>query len=587
MDQNRNQIEEIKERLDIVQVVEKYVELRQTGKNYSGRCPFHQEKTPSFIVSPDIQRYKCFGCGKSGDIFNFIQEIENLDFPETLEKLAKQAGVELKKTHTNSKFKRLEEINYLATKYYYKELKADKIASAYIKERQFKDEIVKEFGIGYAPRYPKLLDYLQTEGKFNKTELLESGLFTLKEDKVREKFYDRIMFPIRSTRGKVVGFSGRVMPGNDYGPKYMNTPETPIFHKKDNLFGLYESRQEIRKQDLVILCEGQTDVISAHQVGLKNIVAPLGTGLTKEQVEKLSKFTKNLLFLFDDDSAGQQAVERGFKIASELNVYPFANTPKPAKDLDEYIKDGRDIKVFTEGHKQDAFSYLVSSFISDLDLGTLEGRNKTFEYIEKLLSTVKDSKVLDYYRSKAAKLTKIKSYNSAPQNKSVSKQNKKNNNIAPHGKGMKLKTDIKELYYIQYLTMLDKVTDEDLLDPEHITDPDLNKIYAHLYEEKDFSTSKMYEHFTPDDPLRSVLEDLIFSANMLPQDQPELRKELQQIKKELHKESLTRKSKKLSIDIGLAEENNDTKKSNKLLKEYQELNLILNKLKDDRDSKLR
>ena len=232
MDQNRNQIEEIKERLDIVQVVEKYVELRPTGKNYSGRCPFHQEKTPSFIVSPDIQRYKCFGCGKSGDIFNFVQEIESLDFPETLEKLAKQAGVELQKTPVNSKYKRLEEINYLATKYYYKELKADKKASEYIKERQFKDEIIKEFGVGYAPRYPKLLDYLQKEGKFNKSELLESGLFTLKENKVREKFYDRIMFPIRSTRGKVVGFSGRIMPGNDYGPKYMNTPETPIFHKK-------------------------------------------------------------------------------------------------------------------------------------------------------------------------------------------------------------------------------------------------------------------------------------------------------------------------------------------------------------------
>ena len=151
MDQDRNQIEEIKERLDIVSVVEKYVELKPTGKNYSGRCPFHQEKTPSFIVSPDIQRYKCFGCGKSGDIFNFVQDIENLDFPETLERLAKQAGVELKKTKGNSKYQRLEEINYLATKYYYKELKADKKASDYIKERGFLEETVKEFGIGYAP----------------------------------------------------------------------------------------------------------------------------------------------------------------------------------------------------------------------------------------------------------------------------------------------------------------------------------------------------------------------------------------------------------------------------------------------------
>ena len=231
MDQN-NQIEEIKNRLDIVQVVGKYVQLKQAGKNFSGLCPFHKEKTPSFIVSPDIQRYKCFGCGETGDIFNFVQKIENIDFVEALEKLAKEAGVDLKRFEKDSKYKRLEDINYLSTKYFYNQLKASTIAMKYVKERGFSDESIKNFGIGYTPKYPKLLDYIQKNTKYSKQELLQSGLFVEKEGKIREKFRDRIMFPIRSSNGKVIAFSGRVLLGNDCGPKYMNSPETPLFHKK-------------------------------------------------------------------------------------------------------------------------------------------------------------------------------------------------------------------------------------------------------------------------------------------------------------------------------------------------------------------
>lgn len=583
MDQNRNQIEEIKERLDIVQVIEKYVTLRQTGKNFSGLCPFHKEKSPSFIVSPDIQRYKCFGCGKSGDIFNFVQEIENLDFPETLEKLAKQAGVEIQKINTNPKYQRLEEINYLATKYYYKELKANKIAFEYIKQRNFKEETIKEFGIGYAPKYPKLLDYLQKSNKFSKEELLDSGLFTLKENKVREKFYDRIMFPIRSTRGKVIGFSGRVLPGNDYGPKYMNTPETPIFHKKDNLFGLYESKQEIRKKDLVILCEGQTDVISAHQAGIKNIVAPLGTGLTKEQVEKLSHLTKNLLFIFDSDSAGQTAVERGFKISSEIGVYPFAANPKPYKDLDEMLKDKPSLINEVIANKQDAFSYMISDYIQNIDLGTLEGQNKAYKYFDELLSNVKDHKSLDYYRSKIVKLTKLEAYNPKVASKTltVTKKNQfeQKNNKFP----MKDDFHIKEYYYIQYLTLLDDITKEDLINIEDLNSEEIKEIYKEFKSITNITRGSLYKRLENNISLKKVLEDLIFSANMLPQDQETLRKELERLKRDIKIESLTKKLKNLSIKIGLEEERNNTKESNKLLEEYQKLNITLNKLKDDRD----
>jgi len=171
MDQN-NQIEEIKNRLDIAQVIGKYVQLKQAGKNFSGLCPFHKEKTPSFIVSPDIQRYKCFGCGETGDIFNFIQKIENIDFVEALEKLAKEAGVDLKRFEKDSKYKRLEDINYLSTKYFYNQLKTSPIAMKYVQERGFNDDSIKSFGIGYTPKYPNLLEYIQKDTKYSKQELL-------------------------------------------------------------------------------------------------------------------------------------------------------------------------------------------------------------------------------------------------------------------------------------------------------------------------------------------------------------------------------------------------------------------------------
>jgi len=392
MDGNRVQIEEIKNRLDIVNELSKYVELKPTGKNFSGICPFHSEKTPSFIVSPELQRYKCFGCGESGDIFNFIQQIENIDFPEALEKLAKEAGVELVKPQINTHIAKLYEINKLTARYFYKQLKKDTKALKYVRSRGFNDDSIYKFGIGYAPGGYKLLDFLQKRGgsKFNKKELLDSGLFTLKNNTLRTKFFKRIMFPIRSTSGKIVGFSGRILPDYDKGPKYMNTPETPIYHKKDNIFGQYESRKAIRKEDLVILCEGQTDVISAHQHGIENIVAPLGTALTIEQLKNLSKVTKNFLFFFDSDNAGQMAMQRAFLLISKLNLQAYASSPEPFTDIDEMLtKDPKLLKRLIK-KKTDLFSFLFSKKVENLDSADYTDITSTLNWTKKLLSQVEN-----------------------------------------------------------------------------------------------------------------------------------------------------------------------------------------------------
>jgi DNA primase len=570
MDNDSNQIDEIKNRLDIVQVIEKYVPLKQAGKNYSGLCPFHHEKTPSFIVSPDIQRYKCFGCGESGDVFNFIQKIENLDFFEALQKLAKESGVELKHSQNNSKYSRLEDINYIAAKYYYNQLKINKIALEYISQkRNFSHDSIKQFGIGYAPKYPTLLKYIG-KNKFKTQELIDSGLFVMKNGRLKEKFYDRIMFPIRSPKGKVIGFSGRVMPGNDYGPKYMNSPETPIFHKKYNLFGQYESKSEIRRNDLAILCEGQTDVISAHQHGIKNIVAPLGTGLTKEQLESLSKLTKNILFFFDSDTAGQNAVIRAFKLASELNLYPYAANSEPYKDIDEMLLAEPQAMVERIEKKQEAFSYIVSSYIRDKDLTKLKDLTDTQRFLKDLISVVSTPTLQKHYKAKISKLIKIDidlGKNADPISPEVHNLSKtflvKSNDF------------LLEKTYLQLL-LFGKIQKSELLVPSrYLASPALKEIYLKIKHNIGKEISDISKLFKNESEQKILFEEIIFKSTEIEED---IEEQLQKIVVRLRKEYLMRQQKALSVKIAIAEESNNSSEADKLLVKMQRLTKLLKEI---------
>jgi len=566
MTDDRSQIEEIREKIDIVNLVSKYVEIRPAGKNFVGLCPFHHEKTPSFIVSPDIQRYKCFGCGQSGDIFNFIQEIENLDFPETLEKLAKEAGVELKKIKRNPHIERLELLNRKATEYYFRELKKKEntVALRYLtNDRKYTKDSIRSFALGYAPGRRNLKTFLKKSGSFSEQDLFSSGLFTKKETGLKEKFFKRIMFPIRNSQGKFIGFSGRVLPGNDFGPKYMNTPETPIFHKKDNLFGLYESKQEIRKQDLAIVCEGQTDVISAHQNGIKNIVAPLGTALTNEQLEKLSHFTKNILFFFDSDEAGQKAMIRAFKMASELNLHPYATTPKPYKDLDEMIKeDLKELKLRIK-KKKDAFSFLLLTFVENKDLTNYENYNRIQKFITNLLSSVIDKTAFNFYKTKAEKIVGVLDKNITNKNFQEITVTKNSSQLASHEKG----TLKNEELYLQLLLLQDKI----LIPEEHniaiFASKEVEEILKHIKQHPGEDRKKIFKQTE-----KALVEDLIFtSSKIVDLKQESIKKDLDSIYTRIQKDYIEEKRKRLSVKIAIAEEKGDLQKSKKLLAEYQDL----------------
>lgn len=571
---DNNQIAEIKDRLDIVQVIEKYVHLKQTGKNFVGICPFHKEKTPSFIVSPDIQRYKCFGCNSSGDIFNFIQNIENLDFPETLEKLANMAGVELRKFKVNTRYQNLEEINYIATKYYFNQLKKNKKALDYVKGRGFTDESIKLFGIGYAPAFSNKLFIKKLLSTFSRKDLADSGIFTMKNSILKEKFRDRIMFPIRSKRGTVIGFTGRIMPDNKWGPKYLNTPETLIFHKKDNLFAQYESRQEIRKLDIAIICEGSTDVISAHQNGYKNIVAPLGTSLTIEQLENLSNLTNNILFFFDSDEAGQMALIRGFKLASSLGMNPYATNSKPFKDIDEMMQKNPKKMQELLDNKVEAFSYILAEVIKDKDLNKLEDINKVKKIIEPILESVKDENTKALYMRKYYNITKIQLPTSTTKSSTKSKEKKSIDKSSTVEKN--------SLYtqYFQLLFLLDELKKSYLLPEKFLKNTDFEKIYEIVLENfPKIDKEYLYLQFENDPVMQNIVEQLIFKMTDRIRSEKYLEEEIKKIQKNIKIKYYTERQKNITVKIAMNEEMKENQLP--LLKKLDRISKILKKLKNE------
>ena len=342
-------VEQVKSRINIADLLREYIELKKAGANWKALCPFHSEKTPSMMVSEDKQIWHCFGCGEGGDIFGFVMRIEGLEFPEALRLLAKKAGVELPKydpAATSQKTK-LGDILDAAADFYSQEFYKSETASGYIKKRGLKDETVKNFRIGFSPqKWDGLLKFLQT--KFKPQDIALAGLLIQKEDNgFYDRFRGRIMFPIFNHLGGIVGFTARVLPEFDDGKsgKYVNTPETTVYKKSQILYGLNFAKQEIKKEDAVVVVEGNMDVIALHQAGFKNVVATSGTALTKEQLELIRRFTQNVIMSFDADSAGIEAAFRGIDAALSygLNVkileMPKNEFGEPlAKDPDELIK---------------------------------------------------------------------------------------------------------------------------------------------------------------------------------------------------------------------------------------------------------
>ena len=337
-------IEEIKSRCDIVDIISDYMHLEKSGSNYTGLCPFHSEKTGSFMVSKSKQIYKCFGCNAGGDVISFVMRWENVDFMEAVKILARKCGITLDRNISEEEKKKIQEINKFreihteAARFYFANLLRTKNPGyEYLRKRGLSDKIIKKFGLGYSPNsWNSLMNYLLSKG-YDKTDLVKCGLITHKTEsnKYFDRFRNRVMFPIFNYNGKVIGFGGRVL--DDSLPKYLNSPETLVFNKRMNLYGLNISKKGI-KDDTLILVEGYMDLISLYQNNIENVVATLGTALTIEQAKLIRRFAKNVIISYDSDQAGQNATLRAIDILLKADIKVKILNLKDCKDPDDFIK---------------------------------------------------------------------------------------------------------------------------------------------------------------------------------------------------------------------------------------------------------
>lgn len=404
---NDNTVDEIKSRCNIVDVIGQVIPLKKTGSNHKGVCPFHNEKTPSFVVSETKQIYTCFGCGATGDAIEFVEKYYNLEFKEAIEKIAGQYGIEIKSTSpSDGKREELYEINREAATFFYKAfIKGNNTGYNYMKKRGIDISTLKKFGVGYADsEWDSLYNHFKDKGTEVKL-LIELGLVSESKGKYFDKYRNRIMFPIINTRGKIIGFGGRAI--GDDSPKYLNSPESKVFMKKNNLYGINLTRQEIDTEDYAILVEGYMDVISLYESGIRNVCASLGTALTENQAKLLKRYTNNIVLSYDADAAGQTASLRGMDILYKENCKVKVLQVSDGKDPDEFVrKKGKEAFIRLVKEALPYADYKLHLLKNKYDINTTEGSIDLLKESAKILKELTPIEA-EAYIKKLAKDTKI------------------------------------------------------------------------------------------------------------------------------------------------------------------------------------
>ena len=371
-------IQKIQSKVDILDIVGTYVKLKKRGANYLGLCPFHNEKSPSFTVSPTKEIYKCFGCGKSGNSIGFLMDVEKYSYVEALRWLANKYNIEIEESTVSPEFKIQQQtseslfiINAFAQQFFSKTLfttdEGQDIALSYLKERGFREDIINKFQLGYNPEARDSLTNAAFAAQYNPALLLKAGLVTQREDKYQDNYRGRIIFPIHNPGGKIAGFGARIIKKNDKAPKYINTPENEIYIKSKILYGSYFARMAIDKADECLLVEGYTDVVSLHQAGIENVVASGGTSLTQDQLRLVKKYCNNLTIIYDGDSAGIKAALRGLDLALEERLDVKLVLIPDKEDPDSYVnKIGADaFKEFVNKNKKDFILFQLDIALSE------------------------------------------------------------------------------------------------------------------------------------------------------------------------------------------------------------------------------
>jgi DNA primase len=402
-------VEEVKNRLSIEDVISEYVQLKRAGRNWRGLSPFSNEKTPSFMVSPEKQIWHDFSSGKGGNVFSFIMEVEGVDFKGALEILARKAGIDLEQFRPNNKGrgpdkKRLLELLELSTKFYQVQFSQNKKTLEYVlQKRNYSKDTALEWRLGYSPNNgTALVDYAKSKG-FTEAELKQAGLSVQRYKGVGDMFRGRLMVPLQDAQGHVIGFTARLLDDDPQAPKYINTPQTVLYDKSRHIYGLHLAKQTIRKEGFAVLVEGNLDVIASHQAGVRQVVATAGTALTEPHLKTLSRFTGDIRLSFDADKAGIAATERAIPIASRVKVSLSIIDIPSGKDPDELIRENPAIWEQAINKHKYALDWLIERNKQLLDLQSAQGKREFSDILLPVVRALSDDVERDHYLNEIAK----------------------------------------------------------------------------------------------------------------------------------------------------------------------------------------
>jgi len=576
-----DQVEQIREKIDIVSLISEYIPLKKAGRNFNSVCPFHNEKSPSFVVSPERQIWHCFGCGRGGDVYSFIMEYENIEFVEALRMLAKKAGVTLKNGESNfssSKKEKIYEINKIASQYYnYVLLKhpSGKEALNYlINKRGLSEKLINTYNIGFSSTGRRdITNYLINKKGFSKNDLIDAGISFQKEGSTYDFFRNRIMFPLIDHRGNIIGFSGRKLTETGFGPKYINTKETYVYHKGSTFFGLNKAKDDIKKEGVAIVMEGEFDVISAFSQGFRNVVALKGTAFTPEQALLLSRFASKVALSF---AAGSEALKRSIPVLEKTGL-SISVIKLDGKDPDEVIK--KDPIIFKKAVKNDieVYDFLISKLVNENDITKASGKKKVSDEILPLISSIQNEVVKEHYIKKLSKEIDT-SYDSLAK-QIYKKESEKTEKVFQKIQNKDRREVLEE--YLLALILQSKSPKESLIKSKDVLP---------LYDFKIISIGKIYEEISRNIKKSSTFNLNLFSKNLpkelfptydkcflipLPkfENSSKYEDEIVKVSKELKIFYLKEKVKKISTDLKNKE--TDYKEMEKIREEIAKITIQL------------
>jgi DNA primase len=569
-------VQKIKEKIDIVSFIGAYVKLDKTGANYKGKCPFHNEKTPSFFVSPERGSFYCFGCHKKGDIFNFVEEFDGLDFMGALKILADKAGLDIKELSKNNNEKTEKELAIsvmeLACFYFELNLSNEKIAKDYLLARGLTENSIKNWRIGFAKdEWRGLYDFLLSKN-IKKEDMLKCGLIKQKEgtDSFYDTFRGRIMFPIFDPGGRVVAFSGRILVNDNKIAKYLNSPETILFSKSDILYGLDKAKQSIRERDYSILVEGQMDILMLHQVGFTNTIASSGTALTENHLTRLQRLSNNIIFAFDGDSAGFNAIERSAKIALSLGMeVKVSKMPEGSDPADLSLKDKELLKEVIKNSKNIIYFLLDDLLEKDKDPRVIS--KKIVSNILPFVAMVKTSSEKSHFITYISQKTGLKEQVLSDDLRTVNLQEK---GVSIAG-DIKLDKNKEEINFVsrKIIGILWREIDREQRNQKTIIN--IERLKKKLDEILGFNI--LNDLFKKLEPERN---SLLFETDLYYNDNSRLDSEVEDLLKSLILINLQKKADNMQLEIRKKELLRDDVAVNSLLKEFGEILRQINEIKN-------